>query len=276
MAVDDLVLFRSVVNDPELLMGVKAVWGRSQEAVMCFSTIGTARSVAHSSANRPFFVTIGGGQRVPDELRGRALEVVRATEKYGPTQDFVRDPELRTWLSQWPAAVTTAETYSIKSEPLIVDDLGLPDRKILENAFDRVVRKEEAIQALWNALANLPVQRRWNLRSDAPSVAISSIEGKSIWRRAREIENDPKLKKEAKDQNRRKNNGLIVCEACEFTDKQSKMFDAHHLQPLMAGVRETRVDDLAVLCPTCHRWAHAKAVDPLFPVPVHLIRGQAN
>ncbi|MER8536669.1 HNH endonuclease [Mesorhizobium sp. M1005] len=47
------------------------------------------------------------------------------------------------------------------------------------------------------------------------------------------------------------------------------MFDAHHLQPLAAGNRESRVDDLVVLCPTCHRWAHAKAEDKLSPIAIH-------
>jgi 5-methylcytosine-specific restriction enzyme A len=271
MAADDVVTFRSVVSDPSRLMGVKAVWGRSREAVMCFSKIGTARSVAQKSASRPFFVTIGGGQRVPNELRGRALEVVRGTEKYGKTSDFVRDPELRAWLSQWPAAITTAETYAIKSEPRIVEDLGLPNRKILENAFDRVVGDDEEIAALWDVLADLPVQRRWDLRSDAPEIIFTSVEGQKLWRLSRKIENDPSLKREAKEQNRRKNDGVIVCEACKFSDAQGKMFDAHHLQPLMAGVRETRIDDLAVLCPTCHRWAHAKAPDILSPLPVSAI-----
>jgi predicted HNH restriction endonuclease len=49
------------------------------------------------------------------------------------------------------------------------------------------------------------------------------------------------------------------------------MFDAHHLQPLAAGIRESRVDDLVVLCPTCHRWAHVKAEDKLSPITVQAV-----
>ena len=51
------------------------------------------------------------------------------------------------------------------------------------------------------------------------------------------------------------------------------MFDAHHKRPLAAtGERKNRVKGLAVLCPTCHRWSHAKADDRLHPLPVKDIR----
>ena len=43
------------------------------------------------------------------------------------------------------------------------------------------------------------------------------------------------------------------------------MFDAHHLSPLVLEERESLVSDLVALCPTCHRWAHAKAGDRLHP-----------
>jgi predicted HNH restriction endonuclease len=37
---------------------------------------------------------------------------------------------------------------------------------------------------------------------------------------------------------------------------------------LAAGIRDSRVDDLVVLCPTCHRCAHMKADDKLSPLSV--------
>lgn len=62
--------FKDVVPDLKLLMGVKAVWGRSQESVMCFGSRGDpekndrghfsqARRTAERAMKHPYFITIG-------------------------------------------------------------------------------------------------------------------------------------------------------------------------------------------------------------------------
>ncbi len=168
----------------------------------------------------------------------------------------------------------------------MVEDLGFPDRRILENAFDAVVRNEDHIQRLWDQLKDSQVEFRWDVKpppgfrdpgkvqmcgSSYPSLDSKSSEGKCVWKLSQEIERDPKLKCEAKARNRARNGGVLVCEACGFSGPLDTMFDAHHQQPLAIGVRKTRVDDLFVLCPTCHRWAHAKAADVLSPILVQEI-----
>ncbi len=103
--------------------------------------------------------------------------------------------------------------------------------------------------------------------------ARTSQEGRSYWDRQKRAERDPRLAREAKELNAARNGGWIKCEACGFRDREPSMFDAHHKKPLAAtGARETRVKDFAVLCPTCHRWAHAKAGDRLHPLPVKQVR----
>ena len=288
------VALKDVVTAPEHLMGVKAVWGLSQETVMCFGSRGNpalkdkghftqARTTAERAQTQPYFLTIGGGEQVPDALRGRVLELVRATGVFGETTAFVRSEDLRNRLAQWPVAIVVSEVYSIIGEPRLVEDLGFADRSILTNAYDAVIRDEDQIQRLWTALKDWKIERRWDVTpppsfrdpgkvemygSMYPKLTSTSAEGQRVWKLSRQIESDPKLKREAKAQNRAKNGGVLVCAACDFSDKFNSMFDAHHLQPLAAGIRETRVDDLVVLCPTCHRWAHAKAVDKLSPVSV--------
>jgi hypothetical protein len=165
----------------------------------------------------------------------------------------------------------------------LVEDLGFPDRRILANAYDSVIREADQIQRLWEALKAWEVERRWDVLpppgfrdpgkvqmcgSMYPKLDSKSDEGKRVWKLSQEIERDPRLKREVKALNRAKNGGVIACEACDFSDPLDAMFDAHHLQPLAAGNRGSRVDDLVVLCPTCHRWAHAKAEDKLLPIPV--------
>jgi 5-methylcytosine-specific restriction enzyme A len=285
---------KEVVITPDNLMGVKAVWGRSSEAVMCFGSRGNAvlkdrghfsqaRTTAERAQTHPYFLTIGGGEKVPDGLRGRVLELVRATGVYGETTAFVRDGDLRARLAQWPVAIIISEAYSVRGEPRLVEDLGFPDRRILTNAYDRVIRDEDQLRLLWDALEHWKVERRLDVLpppgfrdpckvqmcgSMYPNLDSKSAEGQRIWKCSQEIERNPVLRREAKAMNRAKNGGLIVCEACHFSDPADAMFDAHHLQPLAAGIRASRVDDLVVLCPTCHRWAHAKAEDKLSPIPM--------
>ncbi len=100
----------------------------------------------------------------------------------------------------------------------------------------------------------------------------ASREGRRFWTKQKKAERDPRLAKEAMRLNRCRHGGWIKCEACGFTDKERSMFDAHHLSPLVLGQRDSLVSDLAVLCPTCHRWAHSKAGDRLHPLPVKQIR----
>lgn len=264
---------------------------------MCFGSRGDAskkdkahfsqaRRTAERAMTQPYFVTIGGGDQVPKELDGRVLELVKATGVYGETEAFVRDPELRDRLSQWPVAVIISEVYSIEGEPRLVDDLGFDDRRILANAYDSVKHDDERIGQLWRALENRTVTRRWDVQLPEgfrdpgkvsmfgtlyPKLTSSSVEGKRVWALSKKIERDRRLRRDALELNRSSHGGAVACEGCGFTDVQSAMFDVHHLRPLATGERETRVDDLVVLCPTCHRWVHAKAEDKLSPLPVEQI-----
>src|SRR2546429_8585415 len=94
-----------VTGSLNAIMGVKAVWGRSAEAIMCFGSRGDpakkdrahfmlAHGVAGKAMERPHLITIGGGEFASPDLDGRVLELVRVTGVYGETNAFVRDPEL--------------------------------------------------------------------------------------------------------------------------------------------------------------------------------------
>ena len=102
--------------------------------------------------------------------------------------------------------------------------------------------------------------------------ALESQEGRKYWALQERAERDSSLAREAKCRNAKKNGGCIKCDACGFRDKEPGMFDAHHLKPLEHGERKSRVEDFAVLCPTCHRWAHTKADNRRCPLPVEEVR----
>ena len=65
----------------------------------------------------------------------------------------------------------------------------------------------------------------------------------------------------------RDQHGQLLCEACGLTEQDARsrygdtlgdIFECHHLVPIAAvlGARKTKPEDLAVLCPTCHRDVH--------------------
>lgn len=293
-----------VVSSLDQVMGVKAVWGRSHsdEPVICFGSRGDsiskdrahysqARITAEHAMKSPYILTIGGGENVPATLSGRVIELVKSTGVYGSTRVFVRNAKVLDGLAQWPVAVVVSEIYSFIDEPHLVENLGLMDKTILANAYDRVVRNEEKLASLWEVLRNKKVRRRWDVNLPSgfrdpgkpilcdtfyPTVDPVSPEGARIWVLNRKVERDARLRREAKARNRVRNEGVLACEVCLFSDSADTMFDAHHLQPLALGHRETRVDDLAILCSTCHRWAHCKGADRLNPIGVSELRIQRS
>jgi len=58
----------------------------------------------------------------------------------------------------------------------------------------------------------------------------------------------------------RKRKDAYTCQACGFRLKVADrhVIECHHLSPVAFGVRETLLDDLISLCPTCHRIAHMR------------------
>lgn len=66
---------------------------------------------------------------------------------------------------------------------------------------------------------------------------------------------------------KRQRDGALICDACNFLPltligdlgiKPRSLLDVHHLKPLEEGQRVTTLADFALLCPTCHRFEHAK------------------
>lgn len=64
--------------------------------------------------------------------------------------------------------------------------------------------------------------------------------------------------------------GVILCEACsiditaKYGDHVMRVIECHHRAPLAEGKRTTLLADLALVCPTCHRYLHTRR--PWLPV----------
>lgn len=292
-------LFEEIVPSPDLLVGVKAIWGPISARIQCFGSRGDRnrdpdrhfmipRSVAERSLKqeKPFLITIGGGQLVEPAVDGRVVELMRLSGVYGDTRAFVHDDELLSRLAQWPVAIAVHDVYDVVGWPLLVEDLQLADRSILNAAFDNVVRPKEQVEALWEALRGRELELRdldpipgfrdpgtVCLVSTHLPRKVSAEEGRRIRKESIELERRGLLAAEAKRHNAQRHGGRHVCEACGFSDELAALFDAHHLVPLALGQRITVVTDFSVLCPTCHRIAHQKALNRNEPLTVLQIKG---
>lgn len=284
--------FEQLVPDGTRVMGVKAVFNRLTSRVLCFGGRGgpeqprryfqAAHAVAEKAvAGQPLIMTIGGGGDVPAHLRRRVTNVAVASGVYGMTDAFVADPDERARLVQWPTAVALKDVWEFEDPPHLIDDLGLPDARILENAFDAVIRPEERLDDLIEALRG-----RMLVLKDLPPILdfhdegklavvgtflprkVSAEEGRRLASTAKKLERDRALAREVKELNRAAHAGLVTCEGCGFSDASAGFLDAHHLVPLAVEARISTPSDFAVLCPTCHRVVHQLGPSPARPLPI--------
>ena len=65
---------------------------------------------------------------------------------------------------------------------------------------------------------------------------------------------------------RRKELDGYKCQACGFylAVDGRQIVECHHLNPISLGQRETQLEDLISLCPTCHRIAHMR--EPIYGI----------
>jgi 5-methylcytosine-specific restriction protein A len=96
-----------------------------------------------------------------------------------------------------------------------------------------------------------------------------AVEGRLVWRWHRQRERAPGKAAEKKAK-MRTDLGELLCEVCDLSESQtqerfgvlsSDIFECHHTQPLhsLTGTTRTRLADLAVVCPNCHRALHRSA-----------------
>lgn len=127
---------------------------------------------------------------------------------------------------------------------------------------------------IWHTIGQHPEkvrQRAEVIRRAISSQASASIaeieelefeEGALVTRQHRHRERDPNLRKKVLEYHNAK--GGLRCEICEISypnlDERlrSAAFEAHHIVPVsMAGEQTIRIEDMALLCATCHRQIHA-------------------
>ncbi|MFE3887658.1 HNH endonuclease [Streptomyces lydicus] len=101
----------------------------------------------------------------------------------------------------------------------------------------------------------------------------TALEGRLLARWTLARERDPKLRRRKIDSARRTGQPL-QCEVCDFHfgrfygDLGKDYIEVHHVTPLhISGPRETKLEDLALLCSNCHRMCHRNHVGESWRTP---------
>lgn len=107
------------------------------------------------------------------------------------------------------------------------------------------------------ALADEPAARLLPVDNEA-----EAIEGRLLFRQHRARERDPEITRRKKA-SAMERFGRLACEVCDFDFAAAcgqlgeGFIECHHRLPLAtADMRTTRLDDLALVCPNCHRMLH--------------------
>ncbi|WP_337589355.1 HNH endonuclease [Streptomyces xinghaiensis] len=137
-------------------------------------------------------------------------------------------------------------------------DLAVIDAFISDPARMRKAASAIAAGIATGELTQIPEQPD-EVADDGTTTA---MEGRLLMRWAIARERSPKLRRR-KIQDVRAHGSPLRCEVCTFDFERfygelgHEYIEVHHTLPLyVAGPRETRLDDLALLCSNCHRMCH--------------------
>lgn len=132
------------------------------------------------------------------------------------------------------------------------------------SAGDRRVWDTWAGRPVELALAVREIRSRANGAESVPDTGedeeYEAPEGRILYRAHRRYERDPGIVARKKAAVIR-STGRLACEVCDFESSEAfgvpGVIDVHHIVPLhLIGESSTRLDDLALVCPTCHRTLH--------------------
>lgn len=138
---------------------------------------------------------------------------------------------------------------------------GMPNRSKGDvETWNKWAHRPAELHAL--AMQILEVGTAEDLTEDPdPEDDFEADEGAALYRKHRRLERNRTLVRRKKKQVLSAT-GALACEVCGFNSKESYgvewVIDVHHTVPLhQIGKSRTRLSDLALVCPTCHRTIHA-------------------
>lgn len=139
---------------------------------------------------------------------------------------------------------------------------GSKQEEVVWNEFaDQPERLREVVAAICASIKSQEVpQGSWTEEEEEQT----ATEGRVLTRLHRTRERNPKITKRKKEKVL-KETGKLACEACgvdaaqKYGEIAQGVIDAHHNKPLhtLMEPAKTMLEDLALLCATCHRVLHA-------------------
>lgn len=141
-----------------------------------------------------------------------------------------------------------------------------------DNLLFREITKEEGLLPILLKFIDGPLPSRSRQGGSEAPQDLEYTEGGKVLRTHLRTERDGKAARLAKELARsRSKNGKLTCEACACVPEEDyrglDVIEAHHRTPLSKGLRSTRVEEFAMLCPCCHRAAH-KLIDQGTPFTI--------
>jgi 5-methylcytosine-specific restriction protein A len=137
--------------------------------------------------------------------------------------------------------------------------------KLDQEVFDRFAGDPEELHEVATAIrANLGSLSRKEAEESEESVE-EAEEGQVLTRLHRKRERSAKLRR-AKKKRVEEETGRLACEACDldfgerYGARGKGFIECHHIVPLhtLKPNQRTKLDDLALLCPNCHRILHMR------------------
>jgi 5-methylcytosine-specific restriction protein A len=157
-----------------------------------------------------------------------------------------------------PLTVALPQTHRNHSyEGTGMSNASRTDKRVFEALHadpTRVAEIANAIRANSEVISPIPADEE----SDPD---FSAVEGRLLFRRHRARERNSHVRGK-KISMVLGSGGNLSCEVCGvgFGDAYEPLgegyIEVHHRLPLATGVRTTRLEDLALVCPNCHRTAH--------------------
>lgn len=227
-----------------------------------------------------------------EELKGRLVAIHRLIFSSRPLRAIIGEEQneeiQKIWKKEfgkerWSVAFPIVESYTIDGAPLARKVFG---KELYENLYRRSsATLRELSDRHRDKIANLnltkrQVQNYWIAVEDQIIYAEASelderhlsnlsedlaLEGETEERRTKIIKRAAWLAR--KFANWRRDSNALFCDDCGFDPKEifehqkynpRSLLDVHHKNPIAEGERYTYYDDLALLCPTCHRKEHVR------------------
>ena len=213
-----------------------------------------------------------------------AIHQVISVHRY--LRDFVGDKEFD-WLQdvwddgdrkRWSVSFPIIRTWKFVDKPLAHQVLPEKDYRRLGTQTASLHRlSDEAIEALAVLELHEPIEPNPELLTEmddlfAEATEISDLDRLNLLYDLEGSRHDLSVKARRRSAmlvrsfiNERRASGKLQCDKCSFDPSATHLvpasmarscLDVHHRVPLSGGERLTTIDDLELLCPTCHRIVH--------------------